>query len=62
MTTNPKVLLCDEATSALDPNTTRSILKLLKDINKRLGITVVIITHEMSVIEEVCQKSGNYRQ
>ncbi len=62
LTTNPKVLLCDEATSALDPNTTRSILKLLKDINKRLGITVVIITHEMSVIEEVCQKSGNYRQ
>ena len=56
LTTNPKVLLCDEATSALDPNTTRSILKLLKDINKRLGITVVIITHEMSVIEEVCQR------
>ena len=56
MTTNPKVLLCDEATSALDPNTTRSILELLKDINKRLGITVVIITHEMSVIEEICQR------
>lgn len=56
LTTNPKVLLCDEATSALDPNTTRSILKLLKDINKRLGITVVIITHEMSVIEEICQR------
>ena len=56
LTTNPKVLLCDEATSALDPNTTRSILELLKDINKRLGITVVIITHEMSVIEEICQR------
>ncbi len=56
LTTNPKVLLCDEATSALDPNTTRSILKLLKDINKRLGITVVVITHEMSVIEEICQR------
>ena len=56
LTTNPKVLLCDEATSALDPNTTRSILKLLKDINKRLDITVVIITHEMSVIEEICQR------
>ena len=52
LTTNPKVLLCDEATSALDPN----ILELLKDINKRLGITVVIITHEMSVIEEICQR------
>ena len=46
---NPKVLLCDEATSALDPTTTRSILTLLKDINKRLGITIVVITHEMSV-------------
>lgn len=56
LATNPKVLLCDEATSALDPNTTRGVLELLKDINKRLGITVVIITHEMSVIEEVCQR------
>ena len=55
LTTNPKVLLCDEATSALDPNTTRSILELLKDINKRLGITVVVITHEMSVIEEILE-------
>lgn len=53
---NPKVLLCDEATSALDPKTTRSILKLLKDINKDFGITIVIITHEMSVIEQVCDK------
>ena len=56
LATNPKVLLCDEATSALDPKTTRSILELLKDISKRLGITVIIITHEMSVIEEICQK------
>ncbi len=56
LATNPKVMLCDEATSALDPTTTRSILTLLKDINKRLGVTVVIITHEMSVIEEVCQR------
>lgn len=56
LATNPKVLLCDEATSALDPNTTASILSLLKDINKRLGITIVIITHEMSVIEEVCNR------
>lgn len=56
LATNPKVLLCDEATSALDPNTTRGVLDLLKDINKRLGITVVIITHEMSVIEEICQR------
>lgn len=52
---NPKVILCDEATSALDPATTRSILALLKDINKRLGITIVVVTHEMGVIEEICQ-------
>ena len=51
---NPKILLCDEATSALDPSTTRSILKLLKEINRKLGITIVIITHEMSVVEEIC--------
>ena len=56
LATNPKVLLCDEATSALDPTTTRSILALLRDINKRLGITIVIITHEMSVIEEICHR------
>jgi len=56
LATNPKVLLCDEATSALDPSTTRSILALLKDINHRLGITIVIITHEMSVIEEICNR------
>ncbi len=53
---NPKVLLCDEATSALDPMTTRSILKLLKEINRNLGITVIIITHEMKVIEEICDR------
>lgn len=56
LATDPKVLLCDEATSALDPSTTRSILALLKDINRRLGITIVIITHEMSVIEEICNR------
>lgn len=56
LATNPKVLLCDEATSALDPASTRSILALLKDINTKLGITIVIITHEMSVIEEICQR------
>lgn len=56
LATNPKVLLCDEATSALDPSTTQSILKLLKDINEKLGVTIVIITHEMSVIEEICNK------
>lgn len=54
LATNPKVLLCDEATSALDPNTTHSILQLIKDINKKLGITVVVITHQMSVVEEIC--------
>ncbi len=55
LATNPKVLLCDEATSALDPNTTNSILELIRSINERLGITVVIITHQMSVVENVCR-------
>ena len=54
LATNPKVLLCDEATRALDPNTTHSILELIRDINKKLGITVIIITHQMSFVEEVC--------
>ena len=54
LATDPKVLLCDEATSALDPKTTRDILRLIRDINHRLGITVVIITHDMKVIEEIC--------
>ena len=54
LASDPKVLLCDEATSALDPKTTRDILRLIKDINKRLGITVVVITHEMGVVEEIC--------
>jgi len=52
----PKVLLCDEATSALDPETTKSILKLIKDINKKYKITVVVITHEMAVIQEICDR------
>ena len=56
LATNPKVLLCDEATSALDPNTTHAILQLISDINKRLGITAIIITHEMSVIEKICNQ------
>ena len=51
---NPKILLCDEATSALDPQTTSSILELLKEINKKFGITIVIITHQMSVVREIC--------
>ena len=54
--TNPKVLLCDEATSALDPNTTKQILQLLKQINRELGITVIVITHEMAVIEAICDR------
>ncbi|MDO5406711.1 MAG: ATP-binding cassette domain-containing protein [Eubacteriales bacterium] len=54
--TNPKVLLCDEATSALDPNTTKQILELLKQINRELGITVIVITHEMAVIEAICDR------
>ena len=56
LTTNPEVLLCDEATSALDPKTTHSILELIREINKKTGITVVIITHQMSVIEEICDR------
>ena len=54
LATDPKVLLCDEATSALDPKTTHSILELIRDINKKTGITVIIITHQMSVVEEIC--------
>jgi hypothetical protein len=53
---NPKVLLCDEATSALDPNTTNQILELIRNINKEFGITVIIITHEMKVIESTCDR------
>ena len=56
LATDPKVLLCDEATSALDPTTTNSILTLLKELNQKLGVTVVVITHQMSVIEEICSK------
>ena len=56
LATNPKVLLCDEATSALDPNTTSSILELLKEINRSMGVTIIVITHEMKVIEQICNK------
>ena len=56
LSTNPKILLCDEATSALDPQTTGSILSLLKEINETLGITIVIITHQMSVVTDICHK------
>lgn len=56
LSNDPGILLCDEATSALDPQTTQSILRLLKDLNKKLGITIVIITHEMSVIKEICNR------
>ena len=56
LASDPEVLLCDEATSALDPQTTDSILKLLQKINKERGITVIIITHQMSVIEQICHK------
>ncbi|MDU2672207.1 MAG: methionine ABC transporter ATP-binding protein [Clostridium sp.] len=52
----PKILLCDEATSALDPKTTKDILSLLSDINKKLGITIVVVTHQMEVIKQICQK------
>jgi D-methionine transport system ATP-binding protein len=56
LASDPNILLCDEATSALDPQTTKSILKLLKDVNRKLGITIVIITHEMNVIKEICDR------
>ena len=56
LATSPKVLLCDEATSALDPTTTLSILALLKELNEKLGVTVVVITHQMNVIEEICHR------
>ncbi len=56
LASNPRVLLCDEATSALDPATTHSILELLKQINRDFGLTIVVITHEMSVIEEICHR------
>ena len=52
----PKILLCDEATSALDPNTTKSILNLLREINRKLGITMVVVTHQMSVVKDLCDK------
>lgn len=55
---NPKILLSDEATSALDPRTTNSILKLLKDINKKFGITIILITHQMEVIKKICNKTA----
>ena len=53
---NPKILLCDEATSALDPQTTKSVLELLKQINRDYGITIVVVTHEMSVVQEICNQ------
>jgi D-methionine transport system ATP-binding protein len=56
LASKPAVLLCDEATSALDPETTKAILSLIKDINRRLGLTVVLITHEMQVIKEICDR------
>ena len=56
LASEPKVLLCDEATSALDPQTTRSILELIQDINRKLSLTVVVITHEMQVIKDICDK------
>lgn len=56
LATSPEILLCDEATSALDPETTKSILELLQQLNKKLGLTIVIITHEMQVIRDICNK------
>jgi D-methionine transport system ATP-binding protein len=56
LATRPKYLLCDEATSALDPNTTRSILDLIKQINREMGVTIIVITHEMKVIDSICDR------
>lgn len=56
LASEPRILLCDEATSALDPQTTKSILQLLKEINQKFGITIVVITHEMAVIQEICHR------
>ncbi len=56
LATDPKVLLCDEATSALDPKTTHAILELIREINRKLGITVIVITHQMSVVQEICNR------
>ena len=56
LATSPKYLLCDEATSALDPNTTRSILELLRTINQTMGVTIIVITHEMKVIDQICDR------
>jgi D-methionine transport system ATP-binding protein len=56
LATNPRVLLCDEATSALDPKTTHSILELIRQINQSTGITVIVITHQMSVVQEICNR------
>lgn len=56
LATNPKILLCDEATSALDPRTTHSILNLIKSINEKTGITVIVITHQLSVVSDICDR------
>ena len=56
LATKPKILLCDEATSALDPQTTQSILSLIRDLHDRLGLTVIVITHQMSVVEQICTR------
>ena len=55
---DPEILLCDEATSALDPQTTKAILSLLKEINEKMGITIVVITHEMAVVQAICNRVG----
>lgn len=57
LTMDPSYILCDEATSALDPNTTNSILELLKEINRKIGITVIVVTHQMEVVRKICQKA-----
>ena len=58
---NPKLLLCDEATSALDPSITTSILQLLKQINQELKVTIVVVTHQMNVVKQVCNNMGYFK-
>ncbi len=58
LASRPRVLLCDEATSALDPHTTGAILELLRDINQKLGLTILLITHEMEVVKSICTGSA----
>ena len=62
MALEPKILLCDEATSALDPKTTKSILNLIKEINEKFNITVVVVTHQMEVVKQICSRVAIWKE